>query len=160
RREIELPQHDERVERGQLERGGLVLVERDDARFPVESRDLAALLASPLDGELLRLETGRGDQSAAFDATDAADQQRRETAGLPNGFHPVSIAVVLEAIGRVTDHEPLCAEKYLVGEIDARRQRFRRRIRRDGLERRKLWRGSDIRGGRDVRRRLGGLRPD
>ncbi len=144
RREVELPHQRQRIIRRQLERFGLLIVQRDLQRGPVEGGDLAAVLAPALDGELARLQAIGGDAAAAFHTALAADQQRGEPAGLADGGDLVLIAGVLEAVGRLANQEPLRAEEDLVVEIDPRRQlpgrrlgcgrcggdRFRRRRRR------------------------------
>ena len=56
RREVELPQHRERIERRQLERRGLVVVQQHDAGFPVEGRGFVPVVAGALDAVDVRLQ--------------------------------------------------------------------------------------------------------
>ena len=74
----------QRVERRELERRGLVIVQRHDPGFPVEDRVFAPFLAAALDGELVRLQARGGDQAAAFELALPAQEQRGQPFGFPD----------------------------------------------------------------------------
>src|SRR4029453_165434 len=108
----------------QVERGGLLVVQRDNAGFPVEQRDFAALLASALEREFIRLQTGGSDRAMAFETALSGIQQRGQSAQFADGRNAVLVPRVLEAVGGVADHESARAEKALVDKIHAGRQRL------------------------------------
>ena len=84
----------------------------------------------------------------------AVHDQRGEPARLADRRDAVAVAGVLEAIRRVADHEALRAEEHLVGEVEARRQRDRRRrgrLRR--ADHRRRARSRPLRRRRSLRRR-------
>ncbi len=122
RREIELPEHDQRIERRQLQRRRLVVVQQDHAGFPVEVGRLAPVAAGALDAVARRLQSVGGDRALALRPRLAGEQQRGQPARLADGRDAVLAARVLEAVDGVADQETARAEERAIGEIDARRQ--------------------------------------
>src|SRR5206468_2659862 len=100
--------------------------QRQNTRLPVEDGRFAPLLAAALDREFLRLQSFGGNDPAAFDLALTADEKRSDALRLADRHDPVFIRRVLEPIRRFSDQEAVRAEKRLVDEIDAPRERFLR----------------------------------
>src|SRR5258706_8394330 len=116
RREVELPEHGQRVEGRQFQRGGLVVVEQHDTGLPVEGRGFVAAVAGALGRVEIRLQAAARDPPAARKPSLPAEEKRGQTARLAGPRDAVLIVGVLEPVDRVPDEEALGAEKATVGE--------------------------------------------
>src|SRR6266511_1710753 len=121
RSEIKLPEHRQRIERRQLEAGGLVAIEQYDAGLPIESRRFVAAVAAALRRVEIGLQPGARDRTRGGQPPLAAQEQRCQAARFADAGDRVTVVAVLEPIDRIADKEALRPEKSAIDELDTRR---------------------------------------
>src|SRR6266576_6469492 len=119
--EVELPYHCERVERRQLQRQSLVVVQGHHAGFPVEGRRFAPIVVGAFDAVGIGLQAADGNGAFAGCLSLPAKQQRCQSTSFAQGRDLVLVGRMLEPVHSVADKKSAGTEESTVGEVDTRR---------------------------------------